>query len=303
MPKRETKEDLLAKLDGIEVEDHLPIDKEDREFCDKIQTLFEAKIKELEAWKTELERLNQSDLNKATYKELGKPYRHSSEQVVSKATDSDKDKNPFIERGDFSPLYGIVWINQAFRNIEYTLSDEIISHFRGKYNLKSDVPTNFFRDSETDEINKEVHYSELVKALVRECGGVSFIDVGIENVKSRFRKQYYSSFDSNRVSVVGNKIKIDSYFGFYGDYKWGWSDSYIGALDEALALYELGEVGTSMGLYNRCNSKPVDFKGYSIAGHKVTHIKPFKNNRLDITFADKELPYDFIQFMGMNKDD
>lgn len=300
-----TTEGILAKFDKVVKNDTLNISEADLGFCERVQTLYEAKIKELHKWEEQLAKLHENNPQPPFIK-LKDEYHNK----LRKKVDNDytlrrdaEERNPFGGIS-FSPLYGLTWLHNKKMDVEISFIDKIVSYFNGEYNLKTDIDGHYFFNEDTGERKEPTRYEPLVKSIIDQCDGLSFKEVGIERMKDAFRNQV--SYQE-RIKVTGNKLTLLDYF-YYSDSswrepQWEYSNDRLWKLAEAMSFFEFKTLGIKCNTILQLSGQTIDFKNpyYLSNFDKIESMKVFKNGRVDIKFYGKGVPQEFFDFFELDK--
>lgn len=301
MPTRTTT-DLLDKFATVALsEQKLPISDDDLKYCELLQAQYDACIAKLD--EIEAETLVLHEKYPHPYIKI-EPKNHASEyREVKKphSWDIRKElKSPFEQ---YTPSfdYMLVWLRNTRILSAHRLITEITSYFEGQYQLKlTQQDILIFRKGRTEE---KPNYQAVVRDIIKECGGKSLVDMGIDRMidlfgdEVRYREKY---------SVSNKKLTLANFFWFeegYWGYKWKNDDTRRAEkLATALTYFETGKLDNIMKGFGRYDS-PIEFtETYEPDFLKlVSGIKVFKNGRVDIVFTTKDAPHNFITKLKLNE--
>ena len=305
MPRRNTTDEIMAKFDKVVTDDTLNIAEADLGYCERMQTLYIAKIQELNKWEEQLLELHEKN-PQPPHITTKNNYGNRLEQRVDNDFTKHREavaKNPF-DFAMFSPLYAITWLHNKRRDVESTFVSKIVDYFNGEYNLSTSVKEYYFFNEETGERKEPTTYEPLVKAIIEQCGGLSFKEVGIGRMKDAFREQVAYQ---ERIKVTGNKLTLLDYFYYnhssWREPQWEYNDSRLWKLAEAMSFFEFKTLGINCNTLLQLSGKEVDFKNpyYLDNFDKIESMKVFKNGRVDIKFHGKGVPQEFFDFFELTK--
>lgn len=151
-------------------------------------------------------------------------------------------------------------------------------------------------------------YKDIVQSIANQIGGDPFQDYAYKTLLNRVRDALWCYRKATPAfSVKGNKLILSSDGGFCG----GRDHYYAGdtrykitesgrAVFEALAYYETGLFNNAGYFAEICDPwelEESEFE-YTADDRKVSHVKLYKNGRIDIKFRTKEYTDEFIKEFG-----
>jgi hypothetical protein len=289
--------DLVAKFAKVKVAASSLLPEEDISFCEWQQDSCKESIRKLQVMGQRLQMLHDMDPNPGYSLESG--YRDDIPRVSEQFRHyrSDTTYATSYKHFEFTPLYGIVYIQKGIRAAKSAFIHRIYKYFENKYSISVDE-----REMKDHEYSKYVpDYKPIVDDIRKQLGGtLDFRSIAVKRHFDLFRDQIYW-----RNSVVLDKkyMHINNYF-YFGN-RYSVNSSY--QLNEAKPMKRLS---VAVSIFER-NEVIEDFLGSHFYGdidpgkemhvlnsEKVEGITFYKNSKIKIKFktaVDAKAFYDFFE--------
>ncbi len=275
---------LISKICNTEVKNSV-IDSDDKEFCEKTQTEYEVLKKQLAFYFQQLSALQKQETNTV----FSLDTRHKSKHV-----DVDREAD-WHNQLMFTPLYGILAIDELKSKAKEKFISRIINHFEHKYNLR-------ISGDQLRETEKEYTYTEIAEFIRSECNGLNFSETGIERLKESFRKKIGSK---NRIWVRGFRIELYD-FVWYNSYsstlKLNYDDKAVRSLVSAFSYFEHGSIEPINAYRNYLPSDEVDTsREYELPlSEKIHSVRFYKNRKVLIKFSTEATAKEFYELFALD---
>lgn len=294
---------MISMFDEIEIKNTNRIAVDDKEFCDDIQSVFTKCFDRLLKWR-ELFIKAQQDSPSNGYE------NPSGWHVDQKYYGSDSSLEEQFSVFDFTPLYPIERIDKLIYNASCRFENKIVEYFNSKYHCRFEsqlrVCDSIFEyrygDSRTNYMRyngkQPLAYGAIIDYIVDALGGTSFIEQANMIAIDEFRQ----TIRWGDVTLKGNKISFTNWGSFHSwsgyriDYE---QQRKIRKVLRVLALFESGHltdmIMVGMNAIERNNENVNWGSEYLLTTKKVVGIKFFKNNKMEIKFADASSAEEFFK--------
>ena len=291
---------LLDKFSAVEVKTDNRISEEDRVFCQTQQRAYEeakdALIKIRGLWK---------DLVK------------NQEELLGAVMTDSYSKETYIRLNGFSTTD----IRNKIEYLPELFINAIVSYFNRKYHvsvsemevkkkLVPDSPQFEWEKSRTNEYHKQMReltlkYEDVLEQIFVQLGGRTFAERALDELKEKCHKFSWNNYKGLPEYEVQNEtIHFNGYACSFDAWLsrsvWKFNDGMRDVL-RGLAHFETQQldylpkdIAFLVGYDDKCSSS------YEFDYEKLKRIRMFKNHRVDVRFASKELAHQFAeQYLGL----
>ena len=291
---------LLDKFSAVEVKTDNRISEEDRVFCQTQQRAYEeakdALIKIRGLWK---------DLVK------------NQEELLGAVMTDSYSKETYIRLNGFSTTD----IRNKIEYLPELFINAIVSYFNRKYQvsvsemevkkkLVPDSPQFDWEKSRTNEYHKQMReltlkYEDVLEQIFVQLGGRTFAERALDELKEKCHKFSWNNYKGLPEYEVQNEtIHFNGYACSFDAWLsrsvWKFNDGMRDVL-RGLAHFETQQldylpkdIAFLVGYDDKCSSS------YEFDYEKLKRIRMFKNHRVDVRFASKELAHQFAeQYLGL----
>lgn len=291
---------LLDKFSAVEVKTDNRISEEDRVFCQTQQRAYEeakdALIKIRGLWK---------DLVK------------NQEELLGAVMTDSYSKETYIRLNGFSTTD----IRNKIEYLPELFISAIVSYFNRKYHvsvsemevkkkLVPDSPQFDWEKSRTNEYHKQMReltlkYEDVLEQIFVQLGGRTFAERALDELKEKCHKFSWNNYKGLPEYEVQNEtIHFNGYACSFDAWLsrsvWKFNDGMRDVL-RGLAHFETQQldylpkdIAFLVGYDDKCSSS------YEFDYEKLKRIRMFKNHRVDVRFASKELAHQFAeQYLGL----
>ena len=291
---------LLDKFSAIEVKADTRISEADREFCQKHQKAY-------------LEARDALRSIKKQWKELYDAQMAIMEQI----SDSEYTKDRYIRLEGLSTTS----FTQKIELLPELFITSLVTYFNGKYHVSVSVeaakkallpesPRYDWEKSRTKEYHKmmrdfTITYEDVVEQIFVQLGGRTFGQRALDELKEKCHKFAWNTYHSRaEYEIKSDTIQLTGYACSYDSWLsrcvWKFNDGMRDVL-RALAHFETQQldylpkdIAFLVGYDDKCSS------AYEFDYEKLKRIRMFKNHRVDVKFASKELAHQFAeQYLGL----
>ena len=291
---------LLDKFSAVEVKTDNRISEEDRVFCQTQQRAYE----EAKAALIEIRGL---------WKDLVK----SQEELLSAVMTDSYSKETYIRLNGFSTTD----IRNKIEYLPELFINAIVCYFNRKYHvsvsemevkkkLVPDSPQFDWEKSRTNEYHKKMReltlkYEDVLEQIFVQLGGRTFEERALDELKEKCHKFSWNNYKGLPEYEVQNEtIHFNGYACSFDAWLsrsvWKFNDGMRDVL-RGLAHFETQQldylpkdIAFLVGYDDKCSSS------YDFDYEKVKRIRMFKNHRVDVKFASKELAHQFAeQYLGL----
>ena len=266
---------ILDKFEGFEIKQEDKISKEDKENCEKIQSIYEKTLSVYKKW-----------------------YDIYHEALVIKGSHD---------------YYGLqikdLSICNVIRELHRNLIYQIYNYFSSKYKLKLEQintdKLNFNYHYHKNTINTEpINHKLCVDDILKQLGGLSFEGMRIKQLKEKLKDTCQNRYSNKwNIEIKGDTVKFSDLFCWT---KYSWEDDYyFRSLDKflliesALSFFEYGKEIKFIELSQIREKYSIEWSNIEsnikINSQKIKSIKLFKNGRVDIKFSSPELARKFAE--------
>lgn len=288
--------DLIGKFNAIDVSQHQQIPQEDIDYCEKLQSQYQACLDDLIKSEQRLERELKDCQNKYVsieqYGGRSKEYHASRDFNIANTTDD------IFCAMYYTPAYSLAWLKNRKPILPTMLTRNIISYFRSKYKVVLDIEDNYL-----EVARKPIHYKHLIDAVIKQLGGVSFrqraITELIDDVKNVPTYKDNLVIKNNVVSFI-NAMYFERSYSNDNAKKLEYRNVTMDKLGRALSLFEFDEPYKDLFNFIQFNGldKSVEMNSW------YDYLKPdnckkfvayrmFLNRKLDLKFANAEYAQEF----------
>ncbi len=291
---------LLEKISTIEIQADTRISVEDRRFCQIQQEAYEATKKALiklrRQWRALVE---------------------SQEVLLSQIS----DEHYVQERYYCMEGVSATSIRDKIELLPSLFIKTIVQYFNGKYHVSvdeskiskffiPDAPEWNWEKTRTKEYHKAMremvlHYENILEQIFAQLGGRTFEERALDELKE---KCHDFSWNLNQ-NIPEYQIKGDTiqFTGYACSYR-TWLSTPIWVLTKgmchvlrAIAHFETSQFESLPSIISfLIGYEDIRETAYDLNMEKVTRIRFFKNNRVDIKFAGKEYAHQFAeQYLGL----
>jgi len=291
---------LLDKFSTVEIKTDSRISEEDRDFCLKHQKAY-------------LEARDALMSIKKQWKELYDAQMAVMEQI----SDSEYTRERYIKVDGLS--------TSSLRNKIELLPElfitSLVTYFNGKYHVSVSVeaakkallpesPKYDWEKSRANEYHKmmrdfTLRYEDVVEQIFVQLGGRTFEQRALDELKEKCHKFAWNIYHSKvEYEVKNDTIQFTGYACSYESWLsrcvWKINDGMRDVL-RGLAHFETQQldylpkdIAFLVGYDDKCSS------AYDFDYEKLKRIRMFKNHRVDVKFASKELAHQFAeQYLGL----
>ena len=291
---------LLDKFSAVEVKTDNRISEEDRVFCQTQQRAYEeakdALIKTRGLWK---------DLVK------------SQEDLLGAVMTDSYSKETYIRLNGFSTTD----IRNKIEYLPELFINAIVSYFNRKYHVSvsemevkkkliPESPQFDWEKSRTNEYHKQMReltlkYEDVLEQIFVQLGGRTFAERALDELKEKCHKFSWNNYKGLPEYEVQNEtIHFNGYACSFDAWLsrsvWKFNDGMRDVL-RGLAHFETQQldylpkdIAFLVGYDDKCSSS------YEFDYEKLKRIRMFKNHRVDVRFASKELAHQFAeQYLGL----
>lgn len=291
---------LLDKFSAVEVKTDNRISEEDRVFCQTQQRAYEeakdALIKIRGLWK---------DLVK------------NQEELLGAVMMDSYSKETYIRLNGFSTTD----IRNKIEYLPELFINAIVSYFNRKYHvsvsemevkkkLVPDSPQFDWEKSRSNEYHKQMReltlkYEDVLEQIFVQLGGRTFGERALDELKEKCHKFSWNNYKGLPEYEVQNEtIHFNGYACSFDAWLsrsvWKFNDGMRDVL-RGLAHFETQQldylpkdIAFLVGYDDKCSSS------YEFDYEKLKRIRMFKNHRVDVKFASKELAHQFAeQYLGL----
>lgn len=291
---------LLDKFSAVEVKTDNRISEEDRVFCQTQQRAYEeakdALIKIRGLWK---------DLVK------------SQEDLLGAVMTDSYSKETYIRLNGFSTTD----IRNKIEYLPELFINAIVSYFNRKYHVSvsemevkkkliPESPQFDWEKSRTNEYHKQMReltlkYEDVLEQIFVQLGGRTFAERALDELKEKCHKFSWNNYKGLPEYEVQNEtIHFNGYACSFDAWLsrsvWKFNDGMRDVL-RGLAHFETQQldylpkdIAFLVGYDDKCSSS------YEFDYEKLKRIRMFKNHRVDVRFASKELAHQFAeQYLGL----
>lgn len=291
---------LLDKFSAIEVKADTRISEADREFCQKHQKAY-------------LEARDALRSIKKQWKELYDAQMAIMEQI----SDSEYTKDRYIRLEGLSTTS----FTQKIELLPELFITSLVTYFNGKYHVSVSIeaakkallpesPKYDWEKSRTKEYHKMMRdftlsYEDVVEQIFVQLGGRTFEQRALDELKEKCHKFAWNTYHSRaEYEIKSDTIQLTGYACSYDLWLsrcvWKFNDGMRDVL-RALAHFETQQldylpkdIAFLVGYDDKCSS------AYEFDYEKLKKIRMFKNHRVDVKFASKELAHQFAeQYLGL----
>ena len=291
---------LLDKIAAVEIKADTRISEEDRVFCQTQQKAYEtAKASLLEI------------------RALWKSLVQSQEELLTPIMPDSYSKETYIRLNGFSSIdlrNKIEYLPELFIN-------SLVQYFNRKYHVSvsemeikkvmlPDSPQFDWEKSRSNEYHKQMReltlrYEDVVEQIFVQLGGRTFEERAVDELKEKCHKFSWNTYRGTPEYELQNET---IHFNGYACSFEAWTTRNIWKINDgmkdvlrALAHYETRQmdylpkdIAFLIGYDDKCSSS------YDFDYDKLKKIRMFKNHRVDVKFASKELAYQFAeQYLGI----
>jgi len=262
---------ILSKFKNFEVKHEDILSPEDRENCEKIQSIYENTL--------------------SIYKKWYDIYRENSKS-------NDEHNYYGLKINDLS-------ICEKIEALDNNLIWQIYNYFSSKYkvnlspiNLDKSAINYNYQDSTISTI--PLNYKVCVDDVLRQLNGLSFEIMRIKQLKKELKyacKNEYS--DIWNIEIKNNIVNFNNFIKFSKSTIWGTyllkSVKNFPLLELALSLFEHKKEMNLIGFKLQTDiSIAYINQSIKLNSQKIKSIKFFKNGRVDIKFSSPEIAREFI---------
>ena len=265
---------ILNKFENFELKQKDILSDEDKENCEKIQSVYEHTL--------------------STYKKWYDVYHENLKS-------NDEHNYNGLKINDLS-------VCEKIEALDNNLIWQIYHYFSSKYGIslrkinldKSTINYNYQASTiSTTPLNYEVYVEDILKQL----NGLSFENMRIKQLKEKLRDNCKNRYcDTWNIEIKGNIIKFDNLLSWS---KYSWEDDYkLHILDaflfvkSSLAWFEYGKETNFIELNQLKKNYNIHWndieKNIKLNSQKIKSIKLFKNGRVDVKFSSPEIAREFI---------
>lgn len=291
---------LLDKFSAVEIKTDSRISEEDRDFCQKHQKAY------LEARESLL-----------ALKKLWKELYDSQMAIMESISESEYTRERYIriEGLSTSSLTGKL---ELLPDLFIT---SLVLYFNDKYHvsvkadeikkvLLPESPKYDWEKSRSKEYHKKMRefalrYEDVVEQIFVQLGGRTFEQRALDELKAKCHSFSWSTYNNKaEYEIKNDTIQFTSYACYYESWMsrciWKINDGMKDVL-RALAHFETQQldylpkdIAFLVGYDDKCSS------AYDFDYEKLKRIRMFKNHRVDVKFASKELAHQFAeQYLGL----
>ena len=291
---------ILDKFSAVEIKTDSRISEEDRDFCQKHQKAY-------------LEARDALRSIKKQWKELYDAQMALMEQI----SDSEYTRERYIRIEGLS--------TSSLKNKIELLPDlfitSLVLYFNDKYHvsvkadeikkvLLPESPKHDWEKSRSKEYHKKMReltlcYGDVVEQIFVQLGGRTFEQRALDELKEKCHSFSWSTYNNQaEYEIKNDTIQFTSYACHYESWMsrciWKINDGMKNVL-RGLAHFETQQldylpkdIAFLVGYDDKCSSS------YEFDYEKVKRIRMFKNHRVDVKFASKELAHQFAeQYLGL----
>ena len=294
--------DLISKFDTVNVSEHQQIPQVDIDYCEKLQSQYQACLDDLLRCEQRLERELKESQNKYVSIEQ---YGRSKEYHASRDYNIANNTDDIFCAMYYTPAYSLAWLKNRKPILQQMLTKNIISYFQSKYKVPLDIDDDYL-----EVAKKPIHYTHLIDAIIKKLGGVSFrqksITELIDDVKNIPTYQTNLTIKNNVISFI-NCLYFETSYSIDSTKKLEYRNTSMYVLGRALSLFEFDEAYNDLFNFIQFNglNNSVDFNSW-YDYHKPENCKKFVayrmflNRKLDLKFTTAAHAQEFIDMFGLN---
>jgi len=291
---------LLDKLSAIEIKPDTRISEADREFCQKHQKAYlearDALISIKKQWQTIYD---------------------AQMAVMETIADSEYTRDRYLKVDGLSTSS----LSNKIEILPELFITSLVNYFNGKYHVSVSVeaakkallpesPKYDWEKSRTKEYHEKMRdfilrYEDVVEQIFVQLGGRTFEQRALDELKEKCHKFAWNLYHSKAEFEVRNDtIQFTGYACSYDSWLsrcvWKFNDGMRDVL-RGLAHFETRQLGYLpkdiaflVSYDDKCSSS------YEFNYEKLKKIRMFKNHRVDVKFASKEIAHQFAeQYLGL----
>ena len=290
---------LLEKISAIEIKADTRISDEDREYCKAHQKAYE----EAKATLIKLETLWDGFIK-------------SQEEILNETICSQYEKHRYTVIDGLSSHS----LSTKIAGLPEIFVESIVSYFNSKYHVSVSglkikgllipkAPSYNWEKSRIEEYNDAIralalNYEDVVEQIFVQLGGRTFEQRALDELKEKCHEcAWRTSTGKAEYELHNDTIQFEygcSYEAWCSRTVWKVRDGMKNVL-RSIAHFETQQldylpkdIAFLVGYDDKCSST------YDFDYEKVKKIRMFKNNRVDVKFASKELAHQFAeQYLGL----
>lgn len=290
---------LLEKISAIEIKADTRISDEDREYCKAHQKAYE----EAKATLIKLETLWDGFIK-------------SQEEILNETICSQYEKHRYTVIDGLSSHS----LSTKIAGLPEIFVESIVSYFNSKYHVSVSglkikgllipkAPSYNWEKSRIEEYNDAIralalNYEDVVEQIFVQLGGRTFEQRALDELKEKCHEfAWRTSTGKAEYELHNDTIQFEygcSYEAWCSRTVWKVRDGMKNVL-RSIAHFETQQldylpkdIAFLVGYEDKCSST------YDFDYEKVKKIRMFKNNRVDVKFASKELAHQFAeQYLGL----
>lgn len=285
---------LLDKLNSIQIVNRIP--EKDSKFIDDYKIKYSKVLNQLNDQISKVQNLIKEN------QEIENTFEYKHGRLSCKISNPDSFEIWGIDCCfSYQKTLEEIYTNKL--TLRNRVIQRILSYFNNEYHLKLNYPffINTLKEDEELDVEKVIDY------ILFECNGLSLIEKGIELVKEDLRS--CTRYNSTVVKLSKNMVSIAAFqnydYGYHGNPKFNsYRDYTYKELITALILFDTGKVD----LYDISDELPsvektgkdiFTFDLVELKMNKISSIKYFKNNKVELKFKTNELASEFIEYFGL----
>ena len=293
---------LLDKFSAIEVKADTRISEEDRRVCQTHQAAYE---KARETF--------------ASLRRKWKDFVAEQQELMSTvATESYVKERYYCMEGLSADK-----IRTKFEYLPELLINSIVYYFNDKYHVSVDIdevkrvllpeePKHDWEKSRTAEYHKTMktfvlRYEDIIEQIFIQLGGRTFEERAVDEIKEKCHAFAWSSYNKGeaKYEVQNETIHFTGYACYYKTYYtssgyWVLEDGMKNVM-RGLAHFETQQLEyLPRDIAFLVSHQEKQSSSYEFTYEKIKKLRMFKNNRVDVKFASKELAHQFAeQYLGL----
>lgn len=291
---------LLDKFSAVEIKADSRISEEDRDFCQKHQKAY------LEA--------------RAVLKSIKKQWKElydAQMAIMENISDSEYTRDRYIKVDGLSTSS----LSNKIELLPELFVTSLVNYFNSKYHVSVSVeaakkallpesPKYDWEKSRAKEYHKMMRdfilrYEDVVEQIFVQLGGRTLEQRALDELKEKCHKFAWNLYHSKaEFEIKNDTIQLTGYACSYESWMsrcvWKFNDGMRDVL-RALAHFETQQldylpedIAFLVGYDDKCSSS------YDFDYEKLKKIRMFKNHRVDVKFASKELAHQFAEkYLGL----